>query len=143
MEIYAFFEGSNVHTRLLKTELVGSARRPLLITMTAVGSVLLIGCLNIASLQLARAAQRSQEVGMRSALEAGKLRIVRQLITENPVLSCCGAAGGVLSAIVAAALVRAAKLSALPLVADIHVDLRVEIPHYSSESRQQCTNKIL
>jgi ABC-type antimicrobial peptide transport system permease subunit len=135
-----FFEGSSVRTCLLKTELVGPARRPLLIIMTAAGSVLLIGCLNIASLQLARAVQRSQEVGMRSALGAGKLRIVRRLITENLVLFCCG---GVLIAIMAAALVRAAKLSALPHVADMHVDLRVVIPHYSSESRQQRTDKIL
>lgn len=120
-----FFQNSTVHTRLLKTELVGSVRRPLLIIMTAVGCVLLIGCLNIASLQLARAVQRREEVGMRSALGAGKLRIVRQLITENLVLSCCGAAGGVLLAFAAAALVRAARLRALPHVSDIRVDLWV------------------
>lgn len=120
-----FFEGSSVHTRLLKTELVGPVRRPLWIIMTAVGCVLLIACLNIASLQLARAVQRSQEVGMRTALGAGKFRLVRQLITENLVLSCCGAVGGVLIAVLTAALVRAAKLSALPRVAEIHVDLWV------------------
>jgi predicted permease len=120
-----FFEGSSLHTRLLKTELVGPVRRPLWIIMTAVGCVLLIGCLNIASLQLARAVQRSQEVGMRTALGAGKLRLVRQLITENLVLSCCGAVGGVFIAVLTAALVRAANLSALPHVADIRVDLWV------------------
>jgi len=121
----AFFAGSTVHTRLLKTELVGPVRRPLLIIMTAVGCVLLIGCLNIASLQLARAVQRSQEVGVRSALGAGKLRLLRQLITENLVLSCCGAVGGIVIALVAAALLRAARLSALPSVAEIRVDLWV------------------
>ena len=120
-----FFEGSSVHTRFLKTELVGPVRRPLWIIMTAVGCVLLIGCLNIASLQLARAVQRTQEVGMRTALGAGKLRLVRQLITENVVLSCCGAAGGLLIAVLTAALVRAANLSALPHVAEIRVDLPV------------------
>ena len=73
----AFFEGASVHTRLLKIELVGPVRRPLLILMAAVGCVLLIGCLNIASLQLARSVQRSQEVGIRSALGAGKLRLLR------------------------------------------------------------------
>jgi putative ABC transport system permease protein len=120
-----FFEGSTVHTRQLKTELVGPVRRPLLIIMTAVGCVLLIGCLNIASLQLARAVQRSQEVGVRSALGAGTLRLLRQLITENLVLSCCGALGGLIIAVVAAALLRAAQLSALPHVAEIRVDLWV------------------
>ncbi|HEV7674715.1 MAG TPA: ABC transporter permease [Candidatus Angelobacter sp.] len=121
----AFFEGASVHTRLLETELVGPVRRPLLIIMTAVGFVLLIGCLNIASLQLARAVQRSQEVGVRSALGAGKLRLLRQLITENLVLSGCGSFGGLLIAVVAASLVRAAKLSALPHVAEIRVDFWV------------------
>ena len=120
-----FFAGSAVHTRFLKTELVGPVRRPLLIIMTAVGCVLLIGCLNIASLQLARAVQRSQEVGVRSALGAGKLRLLRQLITENLVLSSCGAAGGVLLTVLAAALLRAAKLSALPQVAEIRIDFWV------------------
>jgi putative ABC transport system permease protein len=120
-----FFDGASVHTRLLQTELVGPVRRPLLIIMTAVGCVLLIGCLNIASLQLARAVRRSQEVGVRSALGAGKLRLLRQLITENLVLSACGALGGLLIAAVAASLLRAAQLSALPHVADIRVDYRV------------------
>jgi putative ABC transport system permease protein len=120
-----FFAGSAVHARLLKTELVGPVRRPLLIIMAAVGCVLLIGCLNIASLQLARAVQRSQEVGVRSALGAGKLRLLRQLITENLVLSSCGAVGGVLLAVLAAALLRAAKLSALPHVAEIRIDFWV------------------
>jgi putative ABC transport system permease protein len=96
-----------------------------LIIMTAVGFVLLIGCLNIASLQLARAVQRTQEVGMRSALGAGKLRLLRQLLTENLVLSAAGAIGGVLIALVAASLLRAAKLSALPHMAEIRVDLWV------------------
>ncbi|HSK45213.1 MAG TPA: ABC transporter permease, partial [Candidatus Binatia bacterium] len=117
-----FFDGASVHTRLLQTELVGPVRRPLLTIMAAVGCVLLIGCLNIASLQLARAVQRSQEVGVRSALGAGKLRLLRQLITENLVLSACGAFGGLLIAAVAARLLRAAQLSALPHVADIRFD---------------------
>ena len=117
-----FFDGASARTRLLQTDLVGGVRRPLLVIMAAVGFVLLIGCLNIASLQLARAVQRSQEVGVRSALGAGRLRLLRQLITENLVLSACGALGGLLIAAVAASLLRAAQLSALPHVADIRVD---------------------
>ena len=121
----SFFGGSTVHARLLKTELVGPVRRPLLIIMGAVGCVLLIGCLNIASLQLARAVQRSQEVGVRSALGAGKLRLLRQLMTENLVLSFCGALGGLAIAAVVAGLLRAARLSALPHVAEIRLDFWV------------------
>jgi len=120
-----FFEGATVHARALQTQLVGAVRRPLLIILGAVGCVLLIGCLNIASLQLARAVQRSQEVGVRSALGAGKLRLLRQLITENLVLSGCGALGGLAIALAAVALLRAASLSALPAVALIRMDARV------------------
>ena len=120
-----FFAGSSVRLRSLQTELVGPVRRSLLVLMTAVGFVLLIGCLNIASLQLARAVQRGQEVGVRFALGAGKARLLRQLITENLVLSGCGAIGGLSLAILAAAAVRAAKLRALPAVADVHMDSRV------------------
>ena len=120
-----FFEGATVHARALQTQLVGAVRRPLLIILAAVGCVLLIGCLNIASLQLARAVQRSQEVGVRTALGAGKLRLLRQLITENLVLSACGALGGLLIALAAVALLRAASLSALPAVTVVRVDARV------------------
>jgi len=120
-----YFEGARVHTHALQADLVGEVRRPLLIILGAVGCVLLIGCLNIASLQLARAVQRSQEVGVRTALGAGKLRLLRQLITENLVLSGCGALGGLLIAVAAVALVRAASLAALPAVAEIRMDFRV------------------
>lgn len=117
-----FFAGSSVHLRSLQTELVGPVRRALLVLMAAVGFVLLIGCLNIASLQLARAVQRSQEVGVRSALGAGRTRLLRQLITENLVLSGCGAIGGLFLAILAATAVRTAKLRALPAVSEVHID---------------------
>ncbi|HEY3768943.1 MAG TPA: ABC transporter permease [Candidatus Angelobacter sp.] len=120
-----FFSGSSVRVRSLQTELVGSVQRGLLVVLVAVGFVLLIGCLNVASLQLARAVQRGPEVGVRSALGAGKARLVRQLLTENLVLSFCGGCGGLAVAFLVVKLVRVAKLHALPSVADIHVDARV------------------
>jgi putative ABC transport system permease protein len=120
-----FFSGSSVHVRGLQAQLVGDMRRGLLVVLAAVGFVLLIGCLNVASLQLARAVQRSPEVGVRSALGAGKARLVRQLLTENLVLSAGGGCGGLGLAFSAVKVVRAARLHALPAIADIHVDARV------------------
>jgi predicted permease len=120
-----FFSGSSVHVRGLQTQLVGDVQRGLLVLLAAVGFVLVIGCLNVASLQLARAVQRGPEVGVRSALGAGKARLVRQLLTENLALSFTGGCGGLALAFLAVRLVRAAKLHALPSMADIHVDERV------------------
>jgi predicted permease len=122
-----FFYGSSGQVRGLQTQLVGDVQRGLLVVLAAVGFVLLIGCLNVASLQLARAVQRGPEVGVRSALGAGKARLVRQLLTENLVLSFAGGCGGLALAFLAVRLVRAAKFSVLPSMSDIHVDARVLI----------------
>jgi predicted permease len=116
------FDGRTVIVRSLQSELVGGVQRPLLVALAAVGFVLLIGCLNVASLQLARAVERSSEMGIRSALGAGKTRLLRQLVTENLVLSCCSAGGGLALAFGAVRVVQAARLHALPVVSDLHVD---------------------
>jgi predicted permease len=121
----SFFRGSSVRVRSLQTEMVGGIQRALLVILAAVAFVLLIGCLNIASLQLARAVQRGPEVGIRSALGAGRGRLLRQLFTENIVLSACGAGGGLVLALAAIKLVRIAKLNVLPSIADIRMDGRV------------------
>ena len=94
--------------------------------MIVVALVLLIACLNVASMLLARASARQREIGVRLAIGAGRGRLIRQLVTETLVLSCLGAISAMVLAWWLTKLVSAVNLpSPIPFAFDVHIDARV------------------
>jgi len=106
----------------LKDYVSGKLRRSLVVLWSAVGAILLIACVNLSNLMLARAAGRSKEFAMRSALGAGRGRIVRQLLTESLMLSSVGAVLGLGLALVIVVWLAHQGAIALPLLSTLRID---------------------
>jgi predicted permease len=120
-------KGAGVSLVPLKQDIVGDVQPFLWVLLGAVGFVLLIACVNVANLQLARATTRSREFAIRSALGASQSRVIRQLLTESLLL---GLAGGALGLLLAAWGTQAALKvlpETLPRAQEVGMDGRVLI----------------
>jgi predicted permease len=106
----------------LKDDIVGSIDTMLWMLFAAVGFVLLIACANVATLLMARATSRAREFALRTALGAGRARLIRQLVTESLVLSTTGGALGLVVAYVGVRAVATMTLFELPRAHELGVN---------------------
>jgi putative ABC transport system permease protein len=109
----------------LRDESSGSIQRPLLLLLGAVGLVLLVTCANVANLVLSRAASRSREIALRTALGSSRGRLLQLLLAEGAILSIAGGIVGVLLSQAIVAAVPAVVTETLPAAQGISVDGRV------------------
>jgi len=125
-EIYPQTNGSmGAGVISLHEKTVGDVGKVLLLLLGAAAFVLLIACANVANLLLARGSAREREMSLRAALGAGRLRLLRQLMTENSLLCLLGASLGVLLARWAVSAMRLTLPAALPRKEAILIDGRV------------------
>lgn len=117
--------GRWVRLPLVSDAFNAKSKGPLWTLLGAVLAVLMIGCVNVAGLLLARGVKREREMAMRVAIGAGRVRLLKQMLTEGLLLALVGAAGGVLVASALLDLMRAFLIKALARGADIHLNWTV------------------
>jgi putative ABC transport system permease protein len=118
-------EGSRINSGLLQERITRRAAEPLKILLAAVGLLLLIACINVANLVLARATSRQQEMAVRVSLGAGRQRILRLLLTESLVLWSLGGALGALIAVFGVRGVVTLLAEQIPPMFQVGLDLRI------------------
>jgi predicted permease len=108
----------------LRDHISARLRPALMVLACAVGVVMLIACANLSNLLLARSASRQKEMAIRAALGAGRRRLIRQMLTESILLSCCGGTLGVILALAGTRVVAHLTAFNMPLLAGVQVDAR-------------------
>jgi predicted permease len=100
----------------------GHIRPALMVLALAVGVVMLIVCANLSNLLLARTATRQKEMAIRTALGAGRWRLIRQMLTEGVTLSCCGALLGIVLAAAGTHILARLEALSIPLLVNVRTD---------------------
>jgi putative ABC transport system permease protein len=118
-------DGYGIYTVGYHDQLVARTRPAIIALLGAVGFLLLIACVNVANLLLSRASVREREVALRTAIGAGRMRLIRQLLTESALLAIVGGMVGVGLAWLGMRTLVATAPPELPRLADITLDVRV------------------
>ena len=118
-------DGLTFTSRPLREFMIGDVRRPLYVLFGAVGFVLLVACVNVANLLLARGSARHGELSVRAAVGAGRARLIRQLVNESMLLGLIGGALGLGLAYWSTQALIAARPADLPRIDDIRLSTTV------------------